>query len=269
MNKKIKTLIAIAFVAVIITLSLEKDEDGVYSITWLATKRPAAIKIRGSQPQPKPIIELKNKNKKPDLADEREQAVILQEGYGTFPQRPVDDPSKLNRQQKYILKALKDPENNSGAISIFGKQTKFDSKKWKSDKKYKDEYLNSPKPNRSYETAKAGPKVKRIERVGYGSIHTEQNVPVELKVKGRPGYPVSILAIDGGEFANKLSFETLEFDSQGLCIFLFTPTRGVINQCKIRCSSPAHSGTVTWTVVAHLSKEIIDNTVLKEPTTNK
>jgi len=254
--KKISVIIAVVFLGVLLFIIKEEPDDSFsFSFSPFKKKTEPRPEFKGRRPEAEPAIRLKNTSREPNHEFDKEQTRILTEGYGTFPKIDVSNPKFLTSQQRFVIKALRDPVNNSGAISIIGKRAKYDSKKYKSSRKYSKAYLESAEPGRAFDAANSGPKVKPLERIGNSSIQTTQNVMVKLQVKGDPGQPCSVTAFDGGVFQSGLGYMTSKFDGSGVCTFEFTPTDGVINQCRIRAASPAHSGTLQWTVWAHLPKE--------------
>ena len=196
------------------------------------------------------VIARKVSNSGVDPKAKNDQAVIEAEGYGSFP--PVDL-SEKNKHKEHLLNALRDPENNSGSISIVGKREKFDLDRYQKDPSY---YMDSVEPGRAFDSAQAVPGVNPLERVGLGSIETSQNKSVSLEVKGEPGMPVSFTVFDGGHFQNGLSFITLKADGKGIATAKFTPTSGVINLTRIRAASPVSSGTLQWNVLVHLNNQV-------------
>lgn len=201
----------------------------------------------------KPVIERKDPGVILDHKLKNAQEVIEGKGYGTFP--PVDL-KDMNEHKKHVLDALQDPKNNSGSISIVGKRERFDPERYKEDSSY---YLNSVEPGRAFDSAQAGPDVKKLERVGYASIQTVQNKKVTLEAKGISGMPISFTVFDGGHFQNGLSYITLKADASGVAKAEFTPTDGVINQTRIRAASPVNSGTLQWNVFVHLNNQEANN----------
>ena len=181
------------------------------------------------------------------------QRVIEEKGYGTFPAVDLKD---SNPQKEHLLKALQDPKNNSGSISIVGKRKQFDIGRYKSDPTY---YLNSVEPGRCFDSAQAEEGVNRLQRSGKSTLRTEQKKTVQLSAKGENGMPISFTAFDGAHFQNGLSFITLKADSSGTAVAEFTPTEGVINQARIRAASPVNSGTLQWTVFVSLPKKVSNN----------
>ena len=188
-----------------------------------------------------------------DNTNKHAQQIIESKGYGTFPPVDLND---NNAQKEHLIQALKDPKNNSGAISIVGKREKFDKERYSKDPGY---YLNSGEPGRAFDCAHAAEGVSRIERVGNSTFRTEQKKTVSLIAKASSGMPVSFTAFDGGHFQNGLSFITLKADASGVATAEFTPTEGVINQSRVRAASPVTSGTLQWTVFVSLPKNLTSN----------
>ncbi len=125
--KKTISLIALLLVVVMIYLTVEKDAEGEYYISFFSNNKPkpAAHKFEGRRDEAEPVIQLKNQDNKPYTKHDQEQVRIQKEGYGRFPQIDISDPSKLSPQQRYVVNALKDPVNNGGAFSIVGKRKKL------------------------------------------------------------------------------------------------------------------------------------------------
>jgi hypothetical protein len=207
------------------------------------------LKEIAQRPEVEPAIKRLDPDAKIDESYKNEQAVALKEGYGSFP--PVDL-TKMNAHKKHVLAALKDPANNSGAISLTGKRKKFDRKRYITDSSY---YIDSVEPGRSLDAAMPGPGVKRLERVGASSFRTIQNKTINLSAKTEAGMPLSFTAFDGGQFQNGLSFITVKADSGGVATAEFTPTEGVISQARVGAASPVSSGTLQWNVIVHLNNQ--------------
>ena len=201
--------------------------------------------------KPNPLRKDPNVQMDPTLESERLR--IEKEGYGTF---PAVDLKEMNPHKEHVLKALKDPQNNSGVISIVGKRQKFDLQNYLADP---SPYLNSVSPGRAFETAQAGPDVKRIVRQGQASLQAKQGETVTLSARVSSNAPLSLTTFDGGKFSNGLSFITLKADSSGFASAEYTPTSGVINQVRIRAASPLNSGTLQWTVNVHLTDKKSNN----------
>ena len=178
-----------------------------------------------------------------------EQERIATEGYGHFP--PIDL-SKMNKHKRHVVGALEDPQNNSGTLSVTGKREPFDAERYSSDPDY---YLNTVEPGRAFDTAQAAEGVRALTRVGQNYYETVQNKSVTLEAKGEAGMPISYTAFDGGHFQNGLNFITLKANGSGIASAIFTPTSGVINQCRIRAASPVNTGALNWVVYTRLATE--------------
>jgi hypothetical protein len=175
--------------------------------------------------------------------------IIESQGYGTFPEV---DMTKANSHKTYVFKALQDPQNNPNVASIVGKRIKFDPQRYSNDPSH---YLSRIEPGRAFAAAAPGPNVTPLARIGHASIQTQQNKSIILEAKGQPGMPVSFTVFDGGIFSNGLGFTSLKADDSGIARAQFTPTSGVINQVRIRASSPVNSGTLQWNIFVNLENK--------------
>lgn len=175
--------------------------------------------------------------------------IIESQGYGSFPEV---DMKKSNPHKTYVFNALQDPQNNPNVASIIGKRIKFDPQRYSNDPSH---YLSRIEPGRAFAAAAPGPNVTPLARIGHASIQTQQNKPVILEAKGQPGMPVSFTVFDGGIFSNGLGFTSLKADDSGIARAQFTPTSGVINQVRIRASSPVNSGTLQWNIFVNLENK--------------
>lgn len=211
------------------------------------------VKTVTHQKEKQPFIERKDPGVILDHKHKNAQEVIEGKGYGKF---PAVDMKNMNEHKQFMLNALQNPKENSGAVSIVGKREKFDLERYLEDPTY---YLNTVEPGRAFDSAKANSEIKNIERVGYSSIQTTQNKTVELKAKGEKGMPVSFTVFDGGHFQNGLSFITIKAGEGGVATAEYTPTNGVVNQTRIRAASPVNSGTLQWTVFVHLENQEAKN----------
>ncbi len=205
-----------------------------------------AVKIVKEVPISKevsPAGKLLDPNAKLDDSFRNQQQEIASKGYGSFP--PVDM-EKMNPNKEYLLNALKDPQNNPGAISIVGKREKFNLEEYKQDPQ---KYLNIVAPGRAFDCAQAAEGVKPIQQVGEASLRVKQNESITLQAKGLSNMPISFTVFDGGIFEqNGLNSITLQADASGLVSVEYIPTSGVINQVRIRAASPVNSGTLEWIV---------------------
>ena len=229
------------------------DKKAVVDLSMDSEAKRSSHIFSGRRDQAEPIIQ-----KAPSQRNDQfhaEQRRLSEEGYGTIPAIAVDAGEELSTQQRYVVEAFKDVAHKSGAISIFGKRQPYQSEAYQTSAQYRDAYLNSAEPGRAFDAAQAGPEVTVLERIGYSSMQTEQGQSVTLKVKGQAGAPCSFTSFDGGHFKNGLSYTTLQFDASGVCAAEFTPTRGVIHQCRLRAGSPEHSGTIQWHVFVRLPEE--------------
>ena len=179
---------------------------------------------------------------------------IEKEGYGKIP--PVDL-EETNPHKEYVLNALKDPKNNSGAVSVTGKREPFNQAQYITDP---SPYINSAEPGRAFDAAQGGEGVMKLAREGKAGMDAKQNETVTLTARTEKNMPISFTAFDGGRFQNGLSFITLKADGSGYASAEFTPTSGVINQARIRAASPVASGTLQWTVYVDLPAEETTNT---------
>ncbi len=205
-----------------------------------------AVKIVKEVPISKevsPAGKLLDPNAKLDDSFRNQQQEIASKGYGSFP--PVDM-EKMNPNKEYLLNALKDPQNNPGAVSIVGKREKFNLEEYKQDPL---KYLNTVAPGRAFDCAQAAEGVKPIQQVGEASLRVKQNESITLQAKGLSNMPISFTVFDGGIFEqNGLNSITLQADASGLVSVEYIPTSGVINQVRIRAASPVNSGTLEWIV---------------------
>ena len=237
------------------TVSLSKKAKSVHAVETKSLIPTNRI-VRKNVPHKKEVTPITERRDPDAVLDHRlktEQEVILSKGYGTF---PAVDQDNNNPHKEYLAKALQDPKNNSGAISIIGKREKFNLNEYQADP---SKYLNSIAPGRVFDAAIPAKGVKALERVGYSTMRTKQNQPVGLTAKGEVGMPISFTAFDGGHFQNGLNSITLKADSSGVATAEFTPTQGVINQTRVRAASPVNTGTLQWTIRVGLKEQITSN----------
>lgn len=260
-NKKILLpILALALYAWFIWPSAVEDSNSAMESTEVRREVSSPKNIRRPQSQVVKVIPHKKEveraikrldpDAKIDDSYRKEQQSLFKNGYGKF---PAVDLKNMNAHKQHVIEALKDPKNNSGAISITGKREKFDLDRYKTEPSY---YLDSVEPGRAFDAAQPGPGVNRLERVGKSSIRTEQSETVTLSVQSQNGMPVSFLVTDGGAFQNGLSFITVKAGADGIASTEFTPGSGVINQTRIRAASPVNSGTLQWNVNVYLNNEL-------------
>lgn len=202
---------------------------------------PPAVKPRPSEKEDEKLTAKVPVSIDPEYIKKMES--LVKDGYGKMPEISMTE--NMNPQKKSVIEAIKTgqyPER----LSIMAKREPFDYETYKRDP---ESYLNVVIPSRVYETAQPGEGVKRLTRIGPGYLETIQNEPVTLTIEGaEPGAPVSATAFDGGHFQNDLSAITVRADNSGMATLTFTPTDGVIENCRISAASPLSSGLVQFTV---------------------
>ena len=179
------------------------------------------------------------------VADAREGDLILSPSHGAasedvaswtagqFEQLPTDiHPS---------VALASDPDHPEYQhISIKGEP--FDTGRWQEDEEYREHYLLESVPSRCYECAQPGEGVNQLVVFGPQWIELEQGEPVTIRVQGEPGMPVSATSLDGANFSNYLTAQTVMTDATGMAEFEVVAGPGVVEACRLLFASPVCVG---------------------------
>lgn len=169
--------------------------------------------------------------------------------YGVTPGVAVDANPEVAKVVEAIRNRAKDPEKYASAVSIFGKPSPFDLKRYRSDKDYRKQYLTTVEPSRVFSPAQPGTDVIRIQPLSPREQDIVQGERLKLRVAGVPDSPISFTSMDLGRFVgNELTSITVNADSRGVAEVEFTAPPGTINRVNIMAASPVASGQVRLVV---------------------
>lgn len=180
--------------------------------------------------------------------------IMAPPSYGNL--KPID-PS-VSPQAKAAAEAFatkSHPERLSCAVF----PAKFNVEKWKNDADYKTAYLATPEPARCYQSAQPSKETPRIALACPQLIQTMQGQPVELRVKGSPGFPVTFTSFDAASFisgsgntGSQLTTQTSICDENGIATATLLAPPGVIDDCRVIASCPVNAGLAKITVHVRL-----------------
>ena len=169
--------------------------------------------------------------------------------YGQTPGVAVDANPQVAAVVEAIKNRDKDPEKYASAVSIFGKPSPFDLKRYRSDKDYRKQYLTTVEPSRVFSPAQPGRDVVRIQPLSPREQDIVQGERLKLRVAGVPDSPISFTSMDLGRFVgNELTSITVNADSRGVAEVEFTAPPGTIERVNIMAASPVASGQVRLVV---------------------
>lgn len=158
--------------------------------------------------------------------------------YGTFPAVPID----ANEQVASVVEAIT-TETHPERLSILVPPAAFDKEAYE---KSPDEYLRAVEPGRVWQTAKPGVGVPRLRSLTPRAARIEQGEPLSLRVQAVPRAPVTFVALDGGEFQNRLRTITVQADKDGIARVTFVGIPGTIDEVKLLAASPLLSGQLQY-----------------------
>ena len=169
--------------------------------------------------------------------------------YGQTPGVAVDANPQVAAVVEAIKNRDKDPEKYASAVSIFGKPSSFNLKRYRSDKDYRKQYLTTVEPSRVFSPAQPGKDVVRIQSLSPREQDIVQGERLKLRVAGVPDSPISFTSMDLGRFVgNELTSITVNADSRGVAEVEFTAPPGTIERVNIMAASPVASGQVRLVV---------------------
>ena len=171
------------------------------------------------------------------LLNKATMAKASSEGYGSLEELKFDSP-----QAKKLKEALVNPAKYPERLSTQIAPKPFDWERFKNDRQYKKEYLQSAEPARAKTHGKAS--YPRFKRLSPFYMRLEQGKSITLKYQGVPYSPYTITSYDAGLFSNGLSTQTKVADGNGYVNFVFRATSGLIAEVNISCSGPRSSNTL-------------------------
>lgn len=171
----------------------------------------------------------------------KEEAAKTPAYYGTFPAVSA----QANESTRSVAEALQDkkhPERLSPLIL----PKPYDDAEFEKDKL---KYCNTVEPGRAFQSAQPGPGVPRLQGVSSALSTIAQGEQVALQVRSKPAKPVTLVAFDGGRFAeNQLNTVTVVADQNGVATAHYEATTGVISEVNIQAASPVASGQIHFIV---------------------
>jgi len=168
--------------------------------------------------------------------------------YGESPAVALDANPQVASVARAIANREKDPVSYQASVSALAPQLSFDATKYRNDKDYRQEYLESAQPARVFNPAQPGEGVVRLSRVGTPLRRVIQGDSTKLRVRAVAGMPVTFSSFDLGAFSNQLTTMTVEASSDGVAEAEFFATTGTIANVNILASSPVTSGQVKFVV---------------------
>jgi len=174
--------------------------------------------------------------------------------YGTFPAVPID----ANDQVKSVVEAHM-TKTHPERLSILVPPAPFDKDAYE---RAPDGYLNAIEPGRVWQTAKPGVGVPRLRSITPRAARVEQGEPLALRVQAVPRAPVTFVALDGGEFQNRLRTITVQADENGIARVTFVGIPGTIDEVKLLAASPLLSGQLQYFINVQAPRR---STVATEP----
>ncbi len=121
----------------------------------------------------------------------------------------------------------------------------FDKETYEKDRQT---YLDTIEPGRIFQHLEAGPGVVALKRDSQYLYSVLQGEKVVLRVKARPGDPVTYFSGRLGRFPNQLATITIAADDQGVAQTEFLASAGTRDEIDIVAASPLHSGQVQFLV---------------------
>jgi hypothetical protein len=150
-----------------------------------------------------------------------------------------------------IKKAHDQMTQGGEGISLFQEASPFDYAKYLETK---EEYLSQYVPARVFQTAQPAKGIRPLAPRSEFRQELISGESVNLIVRGKPGYPVTFVALDLGAFENKLNCITVESDSEGIAKAVFLATPGTIHKARVMAGSPGSSESVTFELLIKQSR---------------
>jgi len=186
------------------------------------------------------------------LAHAENERIALEEGPGKTPAITKEQIAE-SKQLQSVIEATKDPKRFGSRLSPLVKAAPFDKNRFKSDKAYKEEYLNSAEPARVYQVDDKSKFQLKRKSPYYQEV--VQGESVFISVEAEPNMPVSITSFDLGKFANHLTYQTVLADASGTATFEFFGMPGTFNNSNILVSSPTSRGQAKFVVYTKIKTE--------------
>jgi hypothetical protein len=149
-----------------------------------------------------------------------------------------------NAQVRSVAEALKSKAHPE-RLSTLVKATPFNRQAYLENP---STYCGVAEPGRIWDVAPPSKDTPRLLALSERMQNVKQGGSVSLKLKTVSKMPVSLVALDGGMFENKLNTITVAADEAGVAEVKFFGTPGTINEVNILAASPVASGQVKFLV---------------------
>lgn len=156
-----------------------------------------------------------------------------------------------NPQVAGLFKELQQENPPLAAKSAMFAPEPFDQAKYNADP---DSWLSTIRPGRVFQSAQPGPDVQPIATESKAFQSILQGEKVILKVKAKPGAPVTFYTPQVGEFENRLTTQSVAANDEGIATAVYTATPGTLGLVNIIAASPLNSGRLNFNVRVSLPK---------------
>ena len=161
-------------------------------------------------------------------------------------------PRTANASTAKLFDELSDLQNGPPAArsALFAPE-KFDKAKYERDP---GSWLAQIRPGRVFQPSQPGDDVKPIASDSPAFHNIVQGEQVVLRAKAASSAPVSFYFSQTGEFANRLSSQTVAADENGIATVTYSATKGTLGIVDIIAASPLHSEQLHFRVNISLPK---------------
>jgi hypothetical protein len=184
---------------------------------------------------------------------------VLMHDHGALPAIP----GNANPQVKAVVEAVRD-KNHPERLSVLASPKPFDAAAYKNNPSV---YLETTEPGRVFQTAQPGEGVPVLKRVSADYSRVTQGESVLLRVKAKPGDPISYTTFDCGAFDNGLTSITVKADDKGVAVAKLTTTPGVYKDIHILAGSPMAASQVRFVVNVSLPETVAKSGSTTSPKT--